>query len=107
MWAVTNNEQVGAVRRQLRLVASRHVLVEPFGRNTAAAIGLAAVHVLKENGGNALMAVPPADHFIRKPPGFPRVLCAAFRGAARRRALVRCGIQPSLSATGYCVIDKH
>src|SRR5690242_10966276 len=47
IWVVTNKEQVGAVRRQLWQVPSRHALIEPFGRNTAAAIGLAAVHLLK------------------------------------------------------------
>ncbi len=106
IWAVTNNEQVAAVRRQLRLVASRHVLVEPFGRNTAAAIGLAAVHVLKENGGNALMAVLPADHFIGNPAGFRRVVRVALKVAAQRRALVVLGIQPSRPETGYGYIEK-
>jgi mannose-1-phosphate guanylyltransferase len=106
IWAVTNNEQVAAVRRQLRQVASRHVLVEPFGRNTAAAIGLAAVHVLKENGGNALMAVLPADHFIGNPAGFRRVVRVALKVAAQRRALVVLGIQPSRPETGYGYIEK-
>jgi mannose-1-phosphate guanylyltransferase len=44
VWVVTNQEQADAVRRQLWQVPSQHTLIEPFGRNTAAAIGLAAVH---------------------------------------------------------------
>jgi mannose-1-phosphate guanylyltransferase len=43
IWVVTNKEQVDAVRRQLRQLPARQALIEPFGRNTAAAIGLAAV----------------------------------------------------------------
>ena len=47
LWVVTNAEQAAEVRRQLPNVAARHVLAEPVGRNTAAAIGLAAVHLLR------------------------------------------------------------
>src|ERR1700689_1717248 len=37
-WVVTNAEQASAVRRELREVPASHVLAEPAGRNTAAAI---------------------------------------------------------------------
>src|ERR1700761_8115477 len=40
-WVVTNSEQVAAVRKQMPRVAASHILAEPIGRNTAAAIGLA------------------------------------------------------------------
>src|SRR5580693_1671494 len=45
IWVVTNTEQAAAVRRDLRGVLAPHVLPEPVGRNTAAAIGLAALHL--------------------------------------------------------------
>jgi len=45
MWTVTNAEQAAAVRAQLPAAARKRVLTEPVGRNTAAAIGLAAIHV--------------------------------------------------------------
>src|SRR6267378_7397421 len=45
IWTVTNSEQAAAVRKQLPAAARKHVLSEPIGRNTAAAIALAAVHV--------------------------------------------------------------
>src|ERR1700752_3057121 len=41
-WTVPNQEQADAVRRQLWQVPSQHPLIEPVGRNTAAAIALAA-----------------------------------------------------------------
>src|SRR5579862_3143094 len=44
LWVVTNVEQAAAVRRELPGVPASHVLAEPVGRNTAAAIGLAAIH---------------------------------------------------------------
>ena len=45
LWAVTNIEQAAAVRRELPGVPASHVIAEPVGRNTAAAIGLAAFHL--------------------------------------------------------------
>src|SRR6266446_7864646 len=64
IWTVTNAEQASAVRMQLPAAARKRVLTEPLGRNTAAAIALAAIHVRHAADGDALMAVLPADHFI-------------------------------------------
>src|ERR1700747_3488327 len=47
IWTVTNAEQDAAVRKQLPQGSLKRVLVEPFGRNTAAAIALAAFHIQK------------------------------------------------------------
>src|SRR5271154_1947066 len=45
IWTVTNAEQTSAVKKQLPTVARKRVLTEAIGRNTAAAIALAAIHV--------------------------------------------------------------
>src|SRR5262249_39347373 len=47
IWTVTNAEQESCLRQQLRPAARKRVLVEPVGRNTAAAIALAAFHIQK------------------------------------------------------------
>ena len=39
------------------------IIIEPFGRNTAPAIAVAALQALK-NDDNAIVAVFPADHMI-------------------------------------------
>src|SRR5690349_2279080 len=39
LWVVTNNQQAASVRKQLRGASASHILAEPVGRNTAAAIG--------------------------------------------------------------------
>jgi mannose-1-phosphate guanylyltransferase len=106
IWVVTNGEQVDLVRRQLRHIPARHTLVEPFGRNTAAAIGLAAVHLLRESSGaDALMAVLPADHFIGNPARYRRVVRTALKVAAQPGALVVLGIPPTRPETGYGYIE--
>src|ERR1700730_54665 len=47
IWVVTNSEQAASVRRQLPRVPASQILAEPVGRNTAAALGLAAAHILR------------------------------------------------------------
>jgi len=107
IWVVTNKEQVDAVRRQMWQVPSQHVLVEPVGRNTAAAIALAAAHLLKEErSGDALMAVLPADQFIAKPVRYRQIVRAALRVAAQPDALVVLGIPPTRPETGYGYVER-
>ena len=107
IWAVTNREQADAVRRQLWQVPSQHALIEPVGRNTAAAIALAAAHLLKdESSGDALMAVLPADHFIARPARYRQIVRAALTVAAQSGALVVLGIPPTRPETGYGYIER-
>ena len=61
-------------RSRLPAPARKRVLTEPIGRNTAAAIALAALHVRHAAEGDALMAVLPADHFIAQPDKYRKSL---------------------------------
>src|SRR5262249_26917428 len=65
IWTVTNIEQERSLRKQLPPAARKRVLVEPVGRNTAAALALAAAHIQRAAGADALMVVLPADHFVK------------------------------------------
>jgi mannose-1-phosphate guanylyltransferase len=104
-WVVTNTEQAAAVRAQMPRAA--HVLSEPTGRNTAAAIGLAAIHLIHASrGGDALMAVLPADHYIAHPERYRRIVRAALTAADAPDALVTLGIPPTRPETGYGYIER-
>jgi mannose-1-phosphate guanylyltransferase len=105
MWVVTNSEQAAAVRRNVPKIGAARVLAEPIGRNTAAAIGLAAIHIAKKNP-DALMAVLPADHFIADAPRYQAVVRAALAVAARGPNLVVLGIPPTRPETGYGYIER-
>ena len=108
-WVVTNTEQAAAVRKQLPRVPASHILAEPVGRNTAAAIGLAAAHLLHDGLGkenDALMAVLPADHYIARPARYLRIVRAALRVAHSPGSLVVLGIPPSRPETGYGYIER-
>jgi len=105
LWTVTNAEQVSAVRKIARRIPAAHVLAEPVGRNTAAAIALAAFHLVHHDP-QALMAVLPADHFIADAEGFRRILRDALDVAARGENLVVLGIPPTRPETGYGYIER-
>jgi mannose-1-phosphate guanylyltransferase len=109
LWVVTNEEQAPAVRRQAQAVPESHILSEPIGRNTAAAIGLAAIHILKQarhGAGDALMAVLPADHYIGKRARYRRIVRAALELAARGENLVVLGIPPTRPETGFGYVER-
>lgn len=80
-------------------------LLEPFGRNTAAAIGLAALFVQHLHGPDALMLVLPSDHLITRLDKFNNSLKAATQ-LARQDYLVTFGIQPTAPETGYGYIES-
>ena len=105
IWVVTNEEQAGAVRRELPRVPREQILAEPVGRNTAAAIGLVATHYGKTHG-DAVMAVLPADHYIADLAGYRRIVKAAMELARGQGSLVVLGIPPTHPETGFGYIER-
>ena len=97
---VTSREQVRAVRAQLPGIRAGNVLIEPEGRNTAAAIALAALRLAHRHP-DAVMAVLPADHAIPDRVAFRRDLDLALALAERTGALVTLGVRPTHPETGY------
>jgi mannose-1-phosphate guanylyltransferase len=86
------------VARQGPNILRSHQIGEPFGRNTAAAIALAALASRRDP--DDVMVVLPADHFIADEQGFRDVLTTAAR-AAGDGSLVTLGINASGPETGY------
>jgi mannose-1-phosphate guanylyltransferase len=105
VWAVTNVEQSLAVRRELPGVPASHVLAEPVGRNTAAAIGLAAIHLAHEYG-DAVMAVLPSDSYVADAARYRGLVRAALDLARVPGNLVVLGIPPARPETGYGYIER-
>jgi mannose-1-phosphate guanylyltransferase len=101
---VTRAEHAPVLLAQTPQVPAGNFLVEPEGRGTAPAIGLAAAHLRKLDP-QAVMAVLTADHFIRDVDGFQKALGAAEE-VARRGALVTMGITPTSPSTGFGYIHQ-
>jgi mannose-1-phosphate guanylyltransferase len=104
-WVVTNSEQATAVRREIPRVPAAHILAEPVGRNTAAAIALAAIHLAHEHG-DALMAVLSSDAHIANVAHYRLLLRAALQHASAPGQLVVMGIPPTRPETGYGYIER-
>jgi mannose-1-phosphate guanylyltransferase len=77
--------------------------LEPDGRGTAPAIGLAAIH-LQQRDPDATMAILTADHFITETEQFCKILSTAEQIAADG-TLVTLGIHPSSASTGFGYIQ--
>jgi mannose-1-phosphate guanylyltransferase len=104
-WVVTNSEQASAVRRELPRVPTLHVLAEPVGRNTAAAIALAAIHLAHEHG-DAMMAVLSSDAHIANVTKYRSLLRVALEQASAPGRLVVFGVPPTRPETGYGYIER-
>lgn len=106
IWTVTNAEQAAAVKQQLPGGARKRVLVEPTGRNTAAAIALAAFQIRHVAKDDALMAVLPADHYIAQPEKYRQLVSAALDVAREPGRMVVLGIPPTRPETGFGYVER-
>ena len=80
------------------------IILEPVARNTAPAIALAALHLLKQDA-DATMLVMPADHLIDDEASFRNAVESA-RGLGEQGWLVTFGIHPDYPETGYGYINR-
>ncbi len=105
---VTNRELLFKTKDEYREVNSMGLatsfILEPFGRNTAAAIAAAALHVSKTHGEEAIMLVLAADHLIADQQAFSSAVSQATV-LARQQKLVTFGIQPDAPETGYGYLE--
>jgi mannose-1-phosphate guanylyltransferase len=102
VYAVVGRDHAGITGRLLGGAPVR-ILAEPVGRNTAACIGLAALHI-KRFAEDEPVVVLPADHFIADVEKFAGTIRAAAE-AAREGAIVTLGIAPARPETGYGYIQ--
>ena len=101
---VTGRKHARELIRQLPEVPAKNIIIEPVGRNTAACIGLAALHIQKKKK-NDVMVVLPSDHAIGNPDKYRAVISAAARAAERENALVTIGIHPDSPQTGFGYLE--
>ena len=101
---VTNEIQKLGIMEQLPEIPIENIIVEPFGRNTAACIGLASI-IIQQRSPDALTFVMPADHIIKDNESFLNTLKLAAKFSSENQALVTIGIQPTRPETGYGYIQ--
>lgn len=103
---VCGEEQRFLAAEQLRLagIEDAPILLEPFSRNTAPAIALAALHARRE-GADPLLLVLASDHHIADKAAFHAAVGAAGALAGEGK-LVTFGIVPTGPETGYGYIRR-
>lgn len=102
---VTNREYYFLSRDVLHLSGiAGNFLLEPFGRNTAAAIALAAHQAIAAYGSEVILLVLPADHLIEDETRFAQAVKKAQVLAAQGH-LVTFGITPSSPETGFGYLE--
>jgi mannose-1-phosphate guanylyltransferase len=101
---VTAASQADDVLRAVPDLPPDNLIVEPIGRNTAPAIGLAAIDVIDRDP-DGVMAVIPSDQFVSDEAGFRDAVMKAVRAAAEGQ-VVTIGIRPTRPETGYGYIQR-
>jgi mannose-1-phosphate guanylyltransferase len=102
---ITNEAQREELQRQLPELPPENIFAEPFGRNTAPCVALGAKIIRDRVGDDAVMVVLPADHIIKNPTEFTRLIKLGCRLAEKTRDLVTVGIHPTRPETGYGYIQ--
>ncbi|MBI3736983.1 NTP transferase domain-containing protein [Candidatus Sumerlaeota bacterium] len=80
-------------------------IAEPFQRNTAACLGLAACRIEKLHSAETVIGVLTADHVIEDSPEFFASVGAAMDHAASTDDLVAIGMKPTYAETGYGYLE--
>lgn len=101
IFIITNKIHFYEVKAQiLRFnIPDENIILEPEGKNTAPAVGLCAQLISKADT-DAVIAVLPADHYIKDCKEFNRVLKKAVE-CAKENLLVTIGVKPLQPSTGY------
>lgn len=104
-WVVAGQTHRDLIGEHLPLLPADRLILEPCARNTAAAIGIAAHHLVSVDP-EAIMLVMPADHIIQPDADFRRSVEEALKVIQNDpQQLVLFGIRPSFPATGYGYIE--
>ena len=104
---VCNEAHRFLIAEQLRQMekAPADIILEPAGRNTAPALTLAALALLKHSAHDALMLVMPADHVIQNNQSFHAAVSKGI-ALAEKGQLISFGVVPVSPETGYGYIKR-
>jgi len=99
IFVVTSDLMADLLRPQTPELPADNFILEPMGRDSAPAAGLAAIHLLRRDP-DAVMVMLTADHYIVDTGQFRAALDAAGQ-VATAGPIVTLGIRPNYPATGF------
>jgi len=101
---VTTSLQADSLENTVSQIPKENIIIEPFGKNTAPAIGIAALFIQRDTK-DAVMVVLPADHYIEDTKTFQQTIMAGAAQASQGDFIVTIGIPPRGPETGYGYIE--
>jgi len=104
IFIIASEYLIPLIKEHIPEIDYENLIVEPMPKNTAAAIGLAAIKV-RQMLGNATMFVTPSDHYIDETDKFLDTIETGFNSAEKYLSLITLGIKPTRPETGYGYIE--
>lgn len=101
---VTGNHLKDKIKGAVPYLSDDNFLLEPQGKNTCLAIGLAAAHMVKENP-NGVMVILSSDHLITPREKLISLFKAGSEIAAQGDHLITIGVVPNRAETAYGYIE--
>ncbi len=107
IYVVTNEKYKEISRYQLPYLDERNIIIEPWAKNTAAAVGYAALVIKEELNYEPVMVVIPSDHLIINDQMWVDTLKGAFK-LAKKAEIVVVGVEPSRAEEeyGYIILGR-
>ena len=99
VYVIAERRHLPLVAEQLPDVPRSHLIGEPIGRNTAAAVAFAAEAI--DRPADEVMIVLPADAHVADEAGFRDALATAAALASAEGCLVTLGVTPDKPETGF------
>jgi mannose-1-phosphate guanylyltransferase len=90
----------GELRDQVQQVIEENILLEPVGRSTLPCIGLAGLHIRRQDD-SSIMVILPGEQLIQDEAEFQNLIECAAETAWERRCIVTLGIKPANPATRF------
>ncbi len=105
IWIVTTGILKNDTRKILNKISKKiKILAEPSAKNTSACILWGTREIQKKNK-NAVVAVMPADHYIRDEKAFTDAIVFVSKEAQTRSGIFTIGIKPNKPETGFGYIE--
>ncbi|MCB5231123.1 MAG: mannose-1-phosphate guanylyltransferase [Candidatus Cloacimonas sp.] len=104
IYVVSTEAQIPLIKDNIPKIEDDHLIIEPFGKNTAPCVALSAAYLKRKYSGDKTMLILPSDHIIVEQDIFIDSIKVGLE-AAREGNLVTFGIQPDYPATGYGYIE--
>ncbi|MBU1006458.1 MAG: mannose-1-phosphate guanylyltransferase [Candidatus Omnitrophica bacterium] len=104
IFLITTKKQFSVLKPYVSVIPEKNMILEPEGKDTAAAICLAALTIEKRFG-NVPMVILPADHIIKDSKELFKSLELSGKIAGMSSCLVTIGIKPKYPSVGYGYIE--